>query len=204
MKKLLKKFLQKLTRKNLSNTYQLGRKAFKWVMQVTEGYHWLISFSVFSGIFGVVMSLVNVAMSKWIIDVATGAQKGNIYLVATIVVLSFLSGMGIKLVSPWIFGKINMRISIRMQNSLSDALMMCSWKGAGKWHTGDLLTRIGSDASEVLGMGMGILPNLLVTGLQLTGSFLYLWILDARLAGSYWERPLLSYYRKSISGRSGN
>ena len=60
--------------------------------------------------------------------------------------------------------------------------MMCSWKGAGKWHTGDLLTRIGSDASEVLGMGMGILPNLLVTGLQLASSFIYLWILDARLA----------------------
>jgi hypothetical protein len=52
MKKLLKKFLQKLTRKNLSNTYQLGWKAFKWVMQVTEGYHWLITFSIFSGIFG--------------------------------------------------------------------------------------------------------------------------------------------------------
>ena len=166
MKELLKKFLQKLTRENLSNTCQLGWKAFKWVMQVTEGYHWLITFSIFSGIFGVVMSLVNVAMSKWIIDVATGAQEGNIYLVATIVALSFLLGMGIKLVSPWIFGKINMRISIRMQNSLSDALMMCSWKGAGKWHTGDLLTRISSDASEVLGMGMGILPNLLVTGLQ--------------------------------------
>ena len=77
MKELLKKFLQKLTRENLSNTCQLGWKAFKWVMQVTEGYHWLITFSIFSGIFGVVMSLVNVAMSKWIIDVATGAQEGN-------------------------------------------------------------------------------------------------------------------------------
>ena len=64
MKELLKKFLQKLTRENLSNTCQLGWKAFKWVMQVTEGYHWLITFSIFSGIFGVVMSLVNVAMSK--------------------------------------------------------------------------------------------------------------------------------------------
>lgn len=182
MRRLLKKFLQGLTREKLSHTYQLGRRAFKWVMQVTEGYHWLITFSIFSGIFGVAMSLVNVAMSKWIIDVATGAQEGNIYLVASIVVLSFLLGMGIKLISPWIFGKINMRISIRMQNSLSDALMMCSWKGAGKWHTGDLLTRIGSDASEVLGMGMGILPNLLVTTLQLTGSFCYLWILEPRLA----------------------
>ena len=90
MKELLKKFLQKLTRENLSNTCQLGWKAFKWVMQVTEGYHWLITFSIFSGIFGVVMSLVNVAMSKWIIDVATGTQEGNIYLVATIVALSFL------------------------------------------------------------------------------------------------------------------
>lgn len=58
-----------------------------------------------SGIFGVVMSLVNVAMSKWIIDVATGAQEGNIYLVATIVALSFLLGMGIKLVSPWILAR---------------------------------------------------------------------------------------------------
>lgn len=182
MNELLQKISRRLTRENLRHTYQLGRKAFRWVMQVTEGYHWLITFSIFSGIFGVIMSLVNVAMSKWIIDVATGAQEGNIYLVAAIVVASFLVGMGIKLISPWIFGKINMRIGIRMQNSLSDALMMCSWKGAGKWHTGDLLTRISSDASEVLGMGMSIIPNLLVTSLQLTGSFIYLWILDARLA----------------------
>ena len=87
-------------------------------------------------------------------DVASGAQEGNIYLVARILALSFLLRMGIKLVSPWIFGKINMRISIRRQNSLSDALMMCSWKGAGKWHTGDLLTRISSDASELLGRRM--------------------------------------------------
>lgn len=92
------------------------------------------------------------------------------------------AGYGDKTCISLDFGKINMRISIRMQNSLSDALMMCSWKGAGKWHTGDLLTRISSDASEVLGMGMGILPNLLVTGLQLASSFIYLWILDARLA----------------------
>lgn len=182
MRELLKKYLQKLTKENISHIYQLSRKAFRWVLQVTEGYHWLISFSIIAGIFGVIMSLVNVAMSKWIIDVATGSQEGNIYLVAAIVVISFLLGMGIKLISPWIFGKINMRISIRMQNSLSDALMMCSWKGAGRWHTGDLLTRINSDASEVLSMGMGIIPNLLTTGLQLIGSFIYLMYLDARLA----------------------
>lgn len=182
MRTVIKKILQKLTKENLQAHRQLGRKAFRWVMLVTEGYHWLIAFSVFSGIFGVGMSLVNVAMSKWIIDVATGAQAGNIWLVAALVVASFLLGLGIKLVSPWIFGKINMRISIRMQNSLSDALMMCSWKSGKKWHTGDLLTRIGSDASEVLNMGMSILPNLLVTTLQLMGSFLYLWMLEPRLA----------------------
>lgn len=182
MKELLLKILRKLTKENISSTYRLARRAMRWVLQVTEGYHWLITFSIFSGVFGVAMSLVNVAMSKWIIDVATGAQEGNIWLVAAIVVVSFVFGMAVKLVSPWIFGKINMRISIRMQNSLSDALMMCSWKGAKKWHTGDLLTRIGSDASEVLGMGMGILPNLLVTSLQLVGSFCYLWYLEPRLA----------------------
>ena len=33
----------------------------------------------------------------------------------------------------------------------------------------------------------------------MTGSSLYLWILTPVWPGSYWERPLLSYYRKSIS-----
>lgn len=75
-----------------------------------------------------------------------------------------------------------MRIGIRMQNSLSDALMMCSWKSGQKWHTGDLLTRINSDASEVLSMGMGILPNLLITCVQLVGAFIFLWALEPRLA----------------------
>lgn len=38
MKELLKKFLQKLTRENLSNTCQLGWKAFKWVMQIGRAH----------------------------------------------------------------------------------------------------------------------------------------------------------------------
>lgn len=182
MKEKIKHILSKLTKENLHTHYQLGRKAMRWVMQVTEGYHWLIAFSIFSGIFGVGMSLVNVALSKWIIDVASGAVEGNIWFVASVVVFSFLLGMAVKLISPWIFGKINMRIRIRMQNSLSDALMMCSWNSGRKWHTGDLLTRINSDASEVLSMGMNILPSLLITSLQLVSSFCYLWFLEPRLA----------------------
>lgn len=182
MKRIMAEIKSAFTQEKIRKGYSLAHRAFKWVLSVTEGYHWLITFSIFSGIFGVVMSLVNVAVSKWIVDVATGAQQGNIYVVAGIVVGSFALGLAARLISPWIFGKINMRISISMQNSLSDALMMTSWKGAGRWHTGDLLTRIGSDASEVLRMGIGIIPNLLVTSLQLIGSFVYLWILDKRLA----------------------
>lgn len=182
MKELLKKIISKLTKENISRHYVIGKKAMRWVFQVTEGYHWLIAFSIFSGIFGVGMSLFNVWLSKWIIDIVTGAREGNVWMAAGIVVFFFFFGMAVKLISPWIFGKINMRIGIRMQNSLSDALMMCSWKSGQKWHTGDLLTRINSDASEVLSLGMGILPNFLVTTFQLVGSFIFLWALEPRLA----------------------
>lgn len=182
MKELLKKIISKLTKENISRHYVIGKKAMRWVFQVTEGYHWLIAFSIFSGIFGVGMSLFNVWLSKWIIDIVTGAREGNVWMAAGVVVFFFFFGMAVKLISPWIFGKINMRIGIRMQNSLSDALMMCSWKSGQKWHTGDLLTRINSDASEVLSLGMGILPNFLVTSFQLIGSFIFLWALEPRLA----------------------
>lgn len=201
MKTILKKILSKLTKENLSQQYAIGRKAMRWVLQVTQGYHWLITFSIFSGIFGVGMSLFNVWLSKWIIDIVTGAREGNVWMAAGIVVFFFFFGMAVKLISPWIFGKINMRIGIRMQNSLSDALMMCSWKSGQKWHTGDLLTRINSDASEVLSMGMGILPNLLITSLQLIGSFIFLWALEPGLPGSFWELPRWCCCQKSISAR---
>ena len=182
MKAQIRKIIDKLTKESIHAHDQLGRQAFRWVMQVTEGYHWLITFSIIMGLLGVGMTLLNVAMSRWIIDVATGAVPGNIWMVGLVVVISFVLGMVVKLVTPWIFGKINMRISIRMQNSLSDALMMCSWKSAKKWHTGDLLTRIGTDASEVLSMGMSLLPDLLITSVQLIASFWYLWALEPRLA----------------------
>lgn len=182
MKGLLKKLISKLTKENISRHYIIGKKAMHWVFQVTEGYHWLIAFSIFSGIFGVGMSLFNVWLSKWIIDIVTGAREGNVWMAAGVVVFFFFFGMAVKLITPWIFGKINMRIGIRMQNSLSDALMMCSWRSGKKWHTGDLLTRINSDASEVLSLGMSILPNFLVTTFQLVGSFIFLWALEPRLA----------------------
>lgn len=78
MKTILKKILSKLTRENLSQQYTIGKKAMRWVLQVTQGYHWLIIFSIFSGIFGVGMSLFNVWLSKWIIDIVTGAREGNV------------------------------------------------------------------------------------------------------------------------------
>ena len=81
------------------------------------------------------MSLVNVAMSKWIIDVATGAQEGNIYLVATIVALSFLLGMGIKTCISLDFWQDQHAHQYPHAKFAVRRLMMCSWKGAGKWHT---------------------------------------------------------------------
>lgn len=182
MRELLRKIINNLTKENLSKYYITGRKAVRWILQITDGYHWLIAFSVFSGIFGVGMSLFNVWLSKWIIDIVTGSREGNVWVAASMVVFFFFFGLAVKLISPWIFGKINMRIGMRMQNSLSDALMMCSWKSGQKWHTGDLLTRINNDASEVLSLGMGILPNFLVTSFQLIGSFVFLWALEPRLA----------------------
>ena len=93
MKELIKKILQKLTKENIHSVYQLGRKAMRWVLQVTAGYHWLITFSIFSGIFGVGMSLFNVWLSKWIIDIVTGAREGNVWIAAGLVVFFFFFGI---------------------------------------------------------------------------------------------------------------
>ena len=175
-----KKFLQKLTRENLSNTCQLGWKAsmgYAGNRRIPLAHHFLYLFGYFrSG--HVIGQCGHVQMDHRCSYRSTGREylpgSHNSSLILP-------AGYGDKTCISLDFGKINMRISIRMQircPTPNDVFMERSREMA---HS-DLLTRISSDASEVLGMGMGILPNLLVTGLQLASSFIYLWILDARLA----------------------
>lgn len=177
------------------------RKLFHWLHQIVRPYRGRIFWSAVIDLVGMGCSLVSIYLSKYAIDIATGTVEGHLWRAAGCMVgcvlLSLLAAMWAGRISE----QVRMQLSIDLQMQLSDRLMMSTWKDSSRWHTGDILTRLGSDVSEVVSMLVYTIPSVVVTSLKLLASFLFLCTLDVSLAWMLLlSTPLLLlskiYYRK--------
>lgn len=177
------------------------RKLFHWLHQIVRPYRGRIFWSAVIDLVGMGCSLVSIYLSKYAIDIATGTVEGHLWRAAGCMVgcvlLSLLAAMWAGRISE----QVRMQLSIDLQMQLSDRLMMSTWKDSSRWHTGDILTRLGSDVSEVVSMLVYTIPSVVVTSLKLLASFLFLCTLDVSLAWMLLlSTPLLLlskiYYKK--------
>ncbi len=157
-------------------------KVVRWLHQIVRPYRWGILAGAMIDLWGMGCSLVSIYLSKHAIDIATGTVEGHLWRTAGgmvgCIVLSLVSGM----CAGWISERIRMRMTIDLQMRLSDRLMMSVWKDSSRWHTGDILTRLGTDVSEVVAMLVYTIPSVAVTSVKLMASFLFLCTLDSSLA----------------------
>ena len=145
------------------------RRLVGWLHQIVRPYRGRILLSAVIDLFGMGLSLVAIYLSKYAIDIATGAAEGRLWEAA---------GMS----ATWVSEQTRMKLTIDLQMQLSDRLMMSAWKDSSRWHTGDLLTRLGSDVSEVVSMLVYTFPSVGVISIKLLASFLFLSTLDTSLA----------------------
>lgn len=158
------------------------RRLVGWLHQIVRPYRGRILLSAVIDLFGMGLSLVAIYLSKYAIDIATGAAEGRLWEAAGMMVGCVLLSMAAGMSATWVSEQTRMKLTIDLQMQLSDRLMMSAWKDSSRWHTGDLLTRLGSDVSEVVSMLVYTFPSVGVISIKLLASFLFLSTLDTSLA----------------------
>ncbi len=158
------------------------RRLVEWLHQIVRPYRGRILLSAVIDLFGMGLSLVAIYLSKYAIDIATGAAEGRLWEAAGMMVGCVLLSMAAGMSATWVSEQTRMKLTIDLQMQLSDRLMMSAWKDSSRWHTGDLLTRLGSDVSEVVSMLVYTFPSVGVISIKLLASFLFLSTLDTSLA----------------------
>lgn len=158
------------------------RRLVVWLHQIVRPYRGRILLSAVIDLFGMGLSLVAIYLSKYAIDIATGAAEGRLWEAAGMMVGCVLLSMAAGMSATWVSEQTRMKLTIDLQMQLSDRLMMSAWKDSSRWHTGDLLTRLGSDVSEVVSMLVYTFPSVGVISIKLLASFLFLSTLDTSLA----------------------
>ena len=134
------------------------------------------------GTVDVVLSLAVIAVSKQVIDVATGVSGG--YLWHSIAVLGGLFAISIVIRNGYARMTAGMQLTLlnRLTGRFLDSVLRSQWLGISRYHSGDIMSRIHRDLEDVTGLWTVTVPQFVLTFLKLCGAFAFLYSMEPDLA----------------------
>ena len=152
----------------------------KWLMQYSKPYIGKIILVMFLGIASTVASLVMVQISKVIID---NASFGNAFVRLLVVYLLLMLLMqGISIVNTLVSTMLTERFSFGIRKQIYEKIIRSHWMSITKYHTGDLMTRLTSDAGNIADGIIGTIPNIIMLIVELVMVFFTLFYYSPLLA----------------------
>lgn len=128
------------------------------------------------------MALGLVAMSKRVIDVATGSLPGdllqNIFLIAGLLLLTILT----RIVTSWQTVWLKTLVENDLRSYYFTRILQTEWLSIQQYHSGDIMSRVNTDISDMVNFLTATIPQFVLTFLRLAGAFCYLYIMDSQLA----------------------
>lgn len=162
--------------KDRDNQYQYA----KWLMKYSKPYMGRIALMMVFSITSTVVSLWMVQISKNIIDNATG---GNKFLTLLIVYFSLMVAMQVVgIVSTLLSAVLNEKFSFGIRKQIYEKIIRSHWMDVKRYHTGDLMTRLTSDAGAIADGIIGTIPNIIILFVELLMVFVTLFIYSPLLA----------------------
>ena len=153
-----------------------------WILRNMAGIRWNTLIRIVVGITQVMLGLVMIWFSKQFIDVTirTGTDEDVVNMVALLITL-VVTAILLRQLYYYMSTKANTHqsnsIRLRVFSSLFRRQMY-----EDQLHSGDVTSRLSKDIDTVADVTTSLLPQFVVTGVQLTGAFILMYSMDARLA----------------------
>lgn len=157
---------------------------YAWLWVAWKGNRKQAIINAAIGLSEVIISLSIVWAMQHAIDVSSHVKKGSIALAVITLGLLFLSNFGLNIASLWVRNLLGIKAQNKMQQQLLDRMLRSEWKGKDCHHSGDVLNRLEFDVTNVVTFLTETIPNSLSTLTLFIGAFIYLALMDWRLAST--------------------
>ena len=138
--------------------------------------------NVIIGISLVCLGLAGVETLRRLVDIATGARQGNLFMLIGIFAGIMIAELLLYITSTWISATLGVRSQNKMQRTFFERILNGKWSGIGRFHSGDILNRLFGDVGDIVRLMTEVIPSVAVIAFQFIASFLYLYSMDATLA----------------------
>ena len=153
---------------------------FKWLMHYARPYSGKILLMMGISLFDTLATLFMVHISKMIIDHATFGS-GFLRLVVVYVAITLILE-GIRIFSTLWGTMLNEKFSFGIRKQVYEKIICSHWMDVKKFHTGDLMTRLTSDAGTVADGMISTIPGIVQLAVELVLVFFTLYIYSPLLA----------------------
>lgn len=152
----------------------------QWLWQYSRPYLGKILLVMVFGLLETIASLLMVQISKEIIDHAT---FGNAFVRLMVVYVLLMLGMqAVTVISSLVSTMLTERFSFGIRKQIYEKIIHSHWMDVKKYHTGDLMTRLTSDAGNVADGIIGTIPSIIQLAVELLLVFLTLFYYSPMLA----------------------
>lgn len=152
----------------------------KWLAFYTKPYAWRIALMLGINLLTTLVSLWMVMISKQVIDRATAGNKFVTLIVLYLGLTLLMQAVGIA--SRLLSTMLNERFSFGIRKQLYEKIIHSCWIDVKKYHTGDLMTRLTSDAGNIADGIINTIPGIIQLGVELVAVFFTLFFYSPMLA----------------------
>lgn len=153
---------------------------FKWLMFYSKPYLWRIIMMMSFTFVATGVSLWMVTVSKTIID---RASNGNSFVSMIILYIAIMLILQVINIASTLLGQIiTEKFSFGIRKQVYEKIINSSWLDITKYHTGDLMTRLTSDAGNIADGIVGTIPGIIQLFVELVMVFFTLFFYSKLLA----------------------
>lgn len=153
-----------------------------WIYQYARRYWWAMIFYTLLGMSGTVVGLLSSMVSRDLVDIITSHRAGELAKTFAIMIGIAVANTILSQVTGYISSKISMRVDSEIKQDIFEKILVTDWESLTTYHTGDLLTRWSSDASNISNGVLSFVPNLIINVFRFVSALAVVLYHDASFA----------------------
>ena len=153
-----------------------------WIYQYARRYWLVMIFYTLLGMSGTVISLISGLVSRDMVDIITGHQAGEILKKFMMMIGLNIGTTFLNQISSYISNYLNLKVDTEIKADIFGKILETDWESLTNYHTGDLLTRWNSDASNISSGVLSFIPNAIIYTFRFISAFAMVIYYDASFA----------------------
>ena len=160
----------------------MNKRVLKWIYSYSKGSLLIILLMTAMSSILSLISLKFVGISKDLVNIATGQKAGTLRNAVIFLLLLLATRLIIQIAVNFLNVHASSRMEISLKRHVFKSMLGKKYLSITKYHSGELLNRLNSDVSVIVGGIITILPSLALFLTSIIGAFCYLFSIDKTLS----------------------